>query len=89
MACRVPAEPDEIAPFAGHSLLLVEIPADFMALKTADRELALAWRLHTRSLFEELFQSGYLVTDSVYLPGTHPRSFYVLTYGEAEIMGIK
>jgi predicted GNAT superfamily acetyltransferase len=83
-----PAEPGEIAPIAGHSLLLVEIPADFLALKTADQQLAIAWRLHTRSLFEELFQSGYLVTDSVYLPGTNPRSFYVMTYGEAEIMGI-
>jgi predicted GNAT superfamily acetyltransferase len=73
----------------GNSLLLVEIPADFLALKAADRELAIAWRLHTRNLFEELFQSGYLVTDTVYLSGTHPRSFYVMTYGEAEIMGIK
>jgi predicted GNAT superfamily acetyltransferase len=83
-----PAGLNEVAPFAGHSLLLLEIPADFMALKTADRDLAIAWRLHTRSLFEELFQTGYLVTDSVYLSGTNPRSFYVMTYGEAEIMGI-
>ena len=83
-----PAELNEIAPIAGHSLLLLEIPADFATLKVADRELAIAWRLHTRRLFEELFQSGYLVTDSVYLPGTNPRSFYVMTSGEAEIMGI-
>jgi predicted GNAT superfamily acetyltransferase len=80
-----PAELNEIAPFAGHSLLLVEFPADFLKLKAADRELAIAWRLHTRSLFEELFQSGYLVTDAVYLPGTHPRSFYVMTYGESTL----
>lgn len=83
-----PPKQDEITPFTGHSLLLVEIPADFPALKAADRELAIAWRLHTRSLFVELFQSGYLVTDSVYLPGAQPRSFYVMTYGEAEIMGV-
>ena len=83
-----PAGPDEIVPFAGQSMLLVEIPADFMKLKATDRELAIAWRLHTRSLFEELFQSGYLATDAVYLSGTHPRSFYVMTFGEADIMGI-
>ena len=69
-------------------MLLVEIPADFLALKAADRELAIAWRLHCRELFEMLFENGYLVTDAVYLPGTNPRSFYVMTNGEAEIMGV-
>ncbi len=82
-------KPDELTALRpGNPCCLVEIPADFLALKAADRELAIAWRLHTRSLFEELFQSGYLVTDLVYLPGTQPRSFYVMTYGEAEIMGV-
>jgi predicted GNAT superfamily acetyltransferase len=70
----------EVAP-----LLLVEIPADFPALKAADMGLALRWRLHTRTLFEELFEAGYLVTDFVYLKGTHPRSFYVLSYGESTL----
>jgi predicted GNAT superfamily acetyltransferase len=61
-------------------LLLVEIPADFLALKTADMGLALEWRLHTRNLFEELFERGYLVTDFIHLPGSYPRSFYVLSH---------
>jgi predicted GNAT superfamily acetyltransferase len=65
------------------ALLLVEIPADFLALKVADPELALDWRLHSRALFEALFAQGYLVTDFIYLPGTHPRSFYVLSHGES------
>jgi predicted GNAT superfamily acetyltransferase len=78
----------DVASLVGQSLLLVEIPADFLVLKATDRELAIEWRLHTRSLFEELLHNGYLVTDAVYLPGTNPRSFYVMTYGEAEIMGI-
>jgi predicted GNAT superfamily acetyltransferase len=69
----------------GEALLLVEIPADFLALKAADRELALRWRTHTRSLFEDLFRRGYLVTDFIFLPGTHPRSFYVLSYGESTL----
>jgi hypothetical protein len=34
-------------------------------------------------LFEGLFEDGYLLTDFVYLPGTQPRSFYVLSHGES------
>ncbi|OGO36221.1 MAG: hypothetical protein A2W35_10140 [Chloroflexi bacterium RBG_16_57_11] len=66
-------------------LLLVEIPADFLRLKAASPALALEWRLHTRYLFETLFERGYLVTDFVHLPGTYARSFYVLSYGEAKV----
>jgi predicted GNAT superfamily acetyltransferase len=66
-------------------LLLLEIPADFLALKAASPALALEWRLHTRHLFEALFKRGYLVTDFVHLPGTYARSFYVLSYGEAKV----
>ena len=66
-------------------LVLVEIPADFLALKDASPALALEWRLHTRHLFEALFERGYLVTDFVHLPGTYARSFYVLSYGEAKV----
>ncbi len=70
------------------NILLLEIPADFQALKEADQALAIDWRMHTRQLFEDLFRRGYLVTDFVYLPGTHPRSFYVLTHGETTLLGV-
>lgn len=63
-------------------LLLVEIPADFMALKAADPGLGLEWRLHTRALFESLFAQGYLVVDFVRLQGQQSRSFYLLSHGE-------
>jgi predicted GNAT superfamily acetyltransferase len=63
-------------------ILLVEIPADFMALKEADIELAKEWRLVSREIFENLFGSGYLITDFVHLRGEHPRSYYVLSHGE-------
>jgi predicted GNAT superfamily acetyltransferase len=66
-------------------LLLAEIPADFLTLKAARPDLAHAWRLHSRSLFEDLFARGYLITDFIYLPGTQPRSFYVFTHGESTI----
>lgn len=66
-------------------LVLVEIPADFQKLKGDDFELAHGWRLHSRLVFEKLFTNGYLITDFVYMPGKKPRSFYVLTYGEATL----
>jgi predicted GNAT superfamily acetyltransferase len=65
--------------------LLLEIPADFLALKTADSALAHEWRFHTRSLFEKLFAIGYLVTDFIHLEGSQPRSFYVLSHGESTL----
>jgi predicted GNAT superfamily acetyltransferase len=56
-----------------------------MALKAANLDLALRWRLHTRSLFEDLFNRGYLATDFVVLKGTHTRSFYVLSHGDSTL----
>lgn len=67
------------------NLLLVEIPADINGLKAAYPSIALNWRLTTRSLFTALFNQGYLVTDFVHLPGTQPRSFYVVSHGEATL----
>jgi predicted GNAT superfamily acetyltransferase len=67
------------------ALVMVEIPADFMSLKAASLELGQEWRLHTRSLFEALFEDGYLVTDFVYLPGAEPRSYYILSHGESTL----
>jgi len=64
------------------AILLLEIPADFQALKAGNMELALTWRLHTRSLIENLFNQGYLVTDFIYLSEPYPRSFYVLSHGD-------
>jgi len=66
-------------------LLLLEIPSDFMSLKATDRALALAWRQHTRMLFQDLFEVGYLVTDFVFLTGRQPRSYYVLSHGESTL----
>jgi predicted GNAT superfamily acetyltransferase len=66
-------------------LVMVEIPADFQAIRAADLELALEWRMHTRSIFERLFSSGYLVTDFVHLSGKYARSFYVLSHGESTL----
>ncbi len=64
------------------SVVLVEIPAEYLTIKRQDRELAIAWRIHIRRLLEHLFAGGYLITDFVFLSGTHPRSFYVLSHGD-------
>ncbi len=67
------------------SLLLLEIPADIQAIRDVDLDLAIAWSDHVRGLFLELFDQGYLVTDFVHLPGSSPRSFYVLSDGTATL----
>jgi predicted GNAT superfamily acetyltransferase len=70
------------ATFAGLTALL-EIPADFQALKSKDRALAQAWRSSTRALFEAAFAAGYLVTDFFHETlGGRERSFYALSHGE-------
>jgi predicted GNAT superfamily acetyltransferase len=67
------------------NLMLVEIPADFQRIKQDDFALALQWRDHTRTLFEKLFESGFMVTDFVRHvdAGGRERSFYLLTYQDA------
>jgi predicted GNAT superfamily acetyltransferase len=62
--------------------LLVEIPTDFLSVKTADPALALAWRLGTRACFESLFGHGFMVTDFVHEPGPPSRAAYVLRRDE-------
>jgi predicted GNAT superfamily acetyltransferase len=84
----LPSDPTgglSLAGIQGKKMLLLEIPAKFPDLKAADPALALRWRLHTRALFEGLFDLGYLVTEFIHLPGSHPRGFYVLTHGESTL----
>lgn len=68
-------------------ILLIEIPADFHTLRDSAPELALDWRNHTRQLFEAAFTHHYLVTDFVFLEGSQPRSFYVLSKGDMTLGG--
>lgn len=63
-------------------LLLVEIPTDYLALKAADMQLAMKWRLHSRQVFEDLFDYDYIITDFIFVSGIHPRSYYVLSHGD-------
>ena len=64
-------------------LLLLEIPADISKIKQMDPDLACQWLFHIRGLFQNLFEIGYLVTDFIYLAGSQPRSYYVLSHGDS------
>jgi len=67
-------------------LILVEIPVDILELKIGDPAHALEWRLYTRSVFEDLFAQGYLITDFVHTTSEDtPNSYYVLSHGEATL----
>jgi predicted GNAT superfamily acetyltransferase len=76
------AQPAEGIPLLSGTLVLVEIPFNFQAVKAADLSLARDWRFYTREVFEKAFASGYLVTDFVH---EDERSFYVMTYGETTL----
>ena len=63
-----PRPTDTLRPFEGERLL-IEIPAYFQTIKAIDMELARAWRLHTRALFEAAFNDAYVVTDLLFQAG--------------------
>jgi len=66
-------------PDLNQTLLLIEIPNDFLALKARDILLAKAWRQTSRELFEFVFANGYSVID-FFVDNGH--SYYVLEYSE-------
>jgi len=71
---------------SSNPLILVEIPLDILEMKTRDPAQALTWRLYTRSVFEDLFSQGYLITDFVHSAPKEPLcSYYVLSHGEATL----
>jgi predicted GNAT superfamily acetyltransferase len=79
-----PARPSEKAAAPTGNIVLVEIPANFQAMKQLDLPLAQAWRLSTRELFEALFGAGYIVIDFVHQRyDGPPRSYYVLSHSDA------
>lgn len=78
--------PPEHLPALNGSLLMAEIPTDFMALKSVDFTLARDWRFFTREVLETAFSTGYLVTDFIFDRTAHtPRSLYVLADGNTTL----
>ena len=66
----------------GAKAVLVEIPADFQAIKSADMGLAREWRVQTREIFLECFGAGYVATDFISeVQGKQRHNFYLLQRG--------
>lgn len=59
--------PVEVEPPLAGEPLAVPIPDDINLVRRIDRELGLAWRLYTRTVFEAAFASGYVAVDCVHL----------------------
>src|SRR3990172_1780765 len=78
----LPTPPDAIEPLHDDRAL-VEFPALFQDVKRLDTQLALAWREHTRAIFQPAFAAGFTVIDLLYERDVTPRAFYVLTRTES------
>jgi predicted GNAT superfamily acetyltransferase len=79
-------EPDDAKVILDGAVLLAEIPSDIDSIREENPEIALAWRMHTRKVFETAFANGYIITDFVFLKGEKlPRSYYVLSHGEGTL----
>lgn len=60
--------------------IIVEFPSDIQGIKDADMGLAIAWRNHTRALFEAAFEDDYvLMAYGRSSPQRGPTSYYVLS----------
>ncbi len=69
------------------TLLRLDLPADFQALKTADMPLALDWRLKVRQAFETCLAQSYLVTDFISkIDRSERRSYYLLEKSTPELL---
>jgi len=78
-------EPGNLTPIRG-MLGLLEIPARFDAVCSADEGLARAWRAHGREAFTRAFGAGYFITDFVHTTAEgRERSFYVLSAVDANV----
>ncbi len=78
----LPRPAERVVAMTGN-LAIIEVPADFQAIKARDMALARAWRQHTRELFAAAFALGYWVTDFFHeVRADRQRSFYALSRGE-------
>jgi predicted GNAT superfamily acetyltransferase len=66
-------------------LVMVEIPPNYQLMRQHELDLASEWRQHSRQMFEDLFDHGYLVTDFIFHPGSGEdpdKAYYIFSYGE-------
>jgi len=60
-----PSQQSPALPALQPDQLLLAVPRQFQAIKAADLGLALAWRLHSQTLFEAVFAAGYSAIDLI------------------------
>lgn len=70
--------PPKKIPLLSAARYFVQIPIDIDAVKNVDPNLANAWRLHTRKIFETAIANKYIVTDFIFLR-TQQKAYYLLT----------
>jgi predicted GNAT superfamily acetyltransferase len=75
---RINAGGDEPNLQLSESPLLLEVPVDLTALKTADLARAKLWQDRVRTACLHYFKAGYLVTDFFRLSQPRPQALYVL-----------
>jgi predicted GNAT superfamily acetyltransferase len=82
---NLPHPPEHFSPISA-SLLLAEIPSDFMVVKAADFALARDWRFFTREVFETAFAEDYIITDFIFdRADGESHSLYVFTDGNTTL----
>lgn len=57
---------------------VIEVPANFQSIKSADMSLATEWRQHTREIFTHYFDAGYTMTEFISEIREGRRSSYYL-----------
>lgn len=69
--------------------LLVEVPAEFQAIKVASMDAAREWRQQTAAVFDHYFDAGYYVSDFISDRDTSGlrRNFYLLTRHVPDLPG--
>jgi len=80
---------EEVKLVAGAPLALIETPANFQALKSADPEAARAWREGLRAIFPPLFAQGYAVINALRVPDDTlgARCYYLVGPAEEYLAG--
>lgn len=58
--------------------LVVAVPSTFQAVKARNLDLALRWRMETRSVFTHYFRNGWLVCDFIKNDATEPVHYYLM-----------
>ncbi len=66
--------------------LVVAVPAAFQAVKAANVDVALRWRLETRALFMHYFQHGWHVSNFIRGVSAEPVHYYLLEKKPKETM---